>query len=533
MLSAPWLRYACIVILGLIAHSFALQADFFMDDDLHIVGNSAVENGLWMEKTWRWIPYLLWTIAFKAFGTAAPAYHALTLATHLAIACLIYPIGRQLLTSARVLGQEVDRDLAPWLAALIFVSHPLTTEPVHYARCLMIDLVVLFTVLTVWRALVFAEKPSLRSGAWLALVMILGVCSKQPGVGHVTVSAAIVIVGFFDWRQLKADSPRKIAMLGLAGAGVLAMLVPWVHRGIKFFGQQQLLEHGLTQARVFWGYARRIFLPTDLSVDHYVPWTMDWRDPAAIVSSVALAALVGLAVWLLRTRRWKLAGVLLCLALVQLLIRFGYVVAELMVEYRVYAAMPWVALLGGCGLVILIRRQKLAGIAVAALLIAGFTGLSIQRSQLWTDAGALSADAVEQYPLNLRAWGSMQLDAVLANDPRRALDLKKQADAAFEGTLAYNREHPRRAYELSRLHLWYATFLQHCVLAKTKVEGPESGLAYAEQLLAEMSDRFPRWYAQAPAEHPNPLITARDFIEHAVCARAGAEQEQAWRQASR
>lgn len=528
MPSIPWIRYVVIVLLGVIAHVFVLQADFYLDDGMHIVGNPVVEGGTWWEKTWRWIPYFLWAGVFKIFGAAAPAFHALTFVTHLTIACLIYPLGRQLLITTKALPQEMDRELAPWIGALIFVCHPITSEPVHYARCLMIDLVTLFTLLTVWRALVFTQAPNWKNAALLAIVMILGVSSKQPGIGHVSLSAAIVVGAFGSWRQWKSQIDLKnwkhAAALGGAAICLLLILSKWVERGVQAISHPQLWDHALTQSRVFWEYVQRIVLPVNLSTDHYIAWTASWRDPAAIISSLALAGVVGIAVWLLKTRRWRLAGVLLCLALAQVLIRFGYVIGELMVEYRLYPAMPWIALGAGCGLVILMRKQRLAGIVATTVILFGFTTLTIQRSQLWTDASLIAADAVEQYPLNLRAWGSMQYDAAMGNDPQLCLDLKEHGDAAFYGTLAYNREHPLRGYDISRLHLWYATFLQHSAYARTKLDGLEVGAAYSQQLLDEMIEKYPDWYL-IDREHPNPLVMANEYLDKAYCERTAAEQE--------
>lgn len=517
MPSAPWLRFAAIIVLGWIAHYFALQADFYLDDDMHIVNERVVHEGTWTEKTWRWIPYILWSGVFKLFGTAAPAYHALTLALHLTIACLVYPIGRQLLSAGKVFASDEDRNFAAWLGALIFVCHPLTTEPVHYARCLMIDFVALFTLLTVWRALIFAQQPGFRNAGWLALVMILGVCSKQPGVGHVTLSAAIVILAFGNlrgWmRQLKPDSPRRIAILAAVVVCLIAVLAPWIIRGSKALEKPFLFEHALTQARVFWGYAQRVVLPTNLSVDHYVPLTLSWRDPLAIVSSIALAALVGVSIRLLCSRRWKLAGVLICLALAQLLIRFGYVVAELMVEYRLYPAMPWIGLGAACGLVWLMRKQRIAGLAAMALVIGSFTTISVQRSHLWTDIRLLAGDAVEQYPKNLRAHGSVQMAAVLKEDFERVHELEKAGEAAFEATLAYNRENKNRAFELSRFHHWNAIYLTYNAVARRHLFGLDAGADYARSKLEEMRERFPDKYTDERGGVANPLVILTNLFE--------------------
>ncbi len=509
-----------------------------MDDDLHISGVHRVgaDQGHWVERDFRWLPAWIWDGVEQQFGLSSPAFHALTLGTHLLIACLLYPLGSSLLRASRFLEENPYRGkLAAWIAALVFVSHPLTTEPVHYARCFMIDLVTLFTLLTAWCSFRFARRPTFPwAGALLAAIGFATI-SKQTGLFHAGAVAGVALLAFADWESIRHRAKPVTSYLrthrlslSLMGSGLLILCSPFLRLPGRIAGQPYFLEHIATQCRVFWGYVQRILVPTNLSVDHYIPWTMNWRDPAWIAGALGMICLLLLMGWMLTRRRWRFAAVLATLALVHLLLRFINVGPEAMVEYRLYPAMPWLALLMGCGLAALIHQRRRAGIALCAMLLVTYTGLSMNRSALWTDPAKLAQNAVSQYPLNLRAIGSIQYDAALNNDPETVLALSGQGEAAFWGSQEFNRNHRFQQYEISRLHLWHATFLQHQVAATAKLKGAPAGLAEADRLIAEMSAQYPRWYDSAPIGSTNPLLEIRDYlanwIEEMEAARIASER---------
>jgi hypothetical protein len=171
---------------------------------------------------------------------------------------------------------------------------------------------------------------------------------------------------------------------------------------------ERFSHHALTQARVLFGYLWRVFLPLQLSSDHHIPWTTSWADVPAVLGLVVVVA-GGLALlYLALSKRswWAAVG---GIALFHLVARFGHPVDELMVEYRMYPSMPWIALLLALGVTQLLdgyKRTELPWLrpAVLTTLVGGCIALSAMRSWTWGDEDRLVRDVIRHYPHNLRAW---------------------------------------------------------------------------------------------------------------------------------
>ena len=74
------------------------------------------------------------------------------------LAVLVFRLGGRLLAQLGVLPSAASRRQAAFLGALIFACHPLGTEPVHYAKCHMVQLVALFSFWATCEALQFLNS---------------------------------------------------------------------------------------------------------------------------------------------------------------------------------------------------------------------------------------------------------------------------------------------------------------------------------------------------------------------------------------
>ncbi len=96
------------------------------------------------------------------------------------------------------------------------------------------------------------------------------------------------------------------------------------------------------------------------------------------------------------------------IAFFQLVIRYAYTVDELMVEYRVYPAMPWLGLLMALGVILFWEKWAASWprlkLAILGSLACFCVILSAARSWTWADEDRLVRDVIRQYPGNLRAW---------------------------------------------------------------------------------------------------------------------------------
>ncbi|MFT5465412.1 MAG: hypothetical protein ACI8UO_000507 [Verrucomicrobiales bacterium] len=519
-----WTFYVFIGALAVLAHRFVLSADFFMDDYPHILRHSGVIEGEWSSLKFRWLPYLLWSSATAGDPIAHPAtLHALNLIVHIAIACLMLPIGRDFLRRGNWFDSDQTRTQAAALGAIIFAMHPLGTEPVHYTRCLMIDLVTLFSVLTAWFALRFSEKPNARWAIFAIAALIFATVSKKPGFAHAAANLAIVGFVCINWsalRKLRPSGKQILLAIPFALTGI-AFAAYWIWWGIGYLGREQLLgTHALTQGRVFWIYIQQFFLPTELSSDHYVPWSMGLGDLPAVIGSLGVLVLVAGCIWMLFTKRFRILGAILALALAPLLLRFGYVVSELVVEYRVYPALPWFGLLAGCGLIWIVKWNRAAGLSAVAVILTGFFVLSNGRSALWTDSNLLAMDTLHAYPKNLRAITIAQQQAQLDSQYQLVKELAFETDRMLEENEAYNAENSDRQFEMKRVFKHWAIAHQYAIYAIALDEGVDPAIVYADRKIREMSDHAP-W----SITDENPLIMARLALVQFVALRDAQAEE--------
>lgn len=242
--------------------------------------------------------------------------------------------------------------------------------------------------------------------------IVLASRSKEPGIFHALIPLALISVLVVPIAKLKEKwkENKRFRLAGLIGGGSLGVvfLGGWAFLVISRFSDVRgMFHHALTQSRVLGGYFARVLLPSDLCGDHHISWTKSWSDGPAFVG-LALVIVIALIIlnFVIRHRSWF--AVLCGLALFHLYLRFGYSVDELMVEYRMSPAMPWIGLFLALGITRLceLKPSLPPGVRPAAFaaLSVFYIVTSAARSHTWRDEGMLTLDVIEQYPENLRAW---------------------------------------------------------------------------------------------------------------------------------
>lgn len=206
---------------------------------------------------------------------------------------------------------------------------------------------------------------------------------------------------------------------------------------------------------------------------------------------------------------------LLALALAPLAMRFGYVVRELMVEYRVYPALPWIGLLMGIGLTWIWSKKQTYGIAAVAIVLTAFVTLCQQRSHLWSDVDKLLVNNIEQYPSDVRAVSLLQLEAFRREDwdevMRQMLEVEKAVRASFE----FNSEQSYRQLEVNRLGQHWSEAHQYVTFAIAKRDGNEAAIKYADAAIRRMNKVYPGAFINLETGEyveDNPLIMARSAL---------------------
>ncbi|MES2469194.1 MAG: hypothetical protein V4675_17940 [Verrucomicrobiota bacterium] len=479
------------------------------------------------------IPVLLTLVTGWLFPLNPVAAHFWNLLIHLIFAVLIFSWGGRLLRLLDLMETPEIRNQAALVGALIFACHPLGTEPVHYAKCHMVQLVALFGFWATCEAAEYLAFPNRRAGFRFLIATGLCVLSYFPGTVMLGFNLAALVLfnrlgksGDLTARaMLSSPAMRRPAVLvasGLAGSAILYL----AYFFLSAYGQvitnwgEIYPTHIVTQGRVFWEYFQRIFVPVNLASDHFQPWST-FRDPVAVAKLIAFAALLLISAWFVikkgspRSRSFHL---LLLLALIPFAIRMLYVNIEIMVEYRAYNALPWIALLFGCGLTkisVLLSSSKLRWLPTAAVVVI-FMVLSVERGRVWRSAGQLAENVLTQYPLNNRSRVQLQLLDLKQADPLDVLRLHQEAVEVREQINEFNIQSKGRVLiDPIRSNLILIASYQFAVYATAEVAGPTKALAFADESITTLKKRLPASFVNIPNQTQVaawPLLEAREVM---------------------
>lgn len=459
-----WFRVGIIVLAGAAAHVGCLRAVFYLDDWWQIQDSQYVEGGLWWVEPSKILTNLTYYLTWRLAGFSPLAFHFGNLLLHLLGALFVYWLARYLL-AVEPESRPADWETVAWLGALFFAVHPLCTEVTHYARARDHELVGFFSFLAAgWTALALRGKWH-WSGA--ALLAVLGAAlSKGPGLPQALVSTALVALAFSTperWRLL--FSSRLLLVTAVCAIVGSMWLVSGHVRALLFIlvGQrnEQFGLHALTQCRVLPQYLWRMALPVRLCSDHLVQTTLDLSDVAAwVCATFTLAVVAGVIfAWV---RGWKPWALILALGLAPLLLRWLYIASEMMVEYRTYPAMPFVAVSLGGLICYWYKQQPRAATASVCVLLGFFAVLAHRRSSDWSSREALYAQILRSYPLQLRAMNGLSQDDLRAQRYGAILDRHPEFLLRLKQALTITETCPHRGY--ISWPLWFV--VEECAVAE-------------------------------------------------------------------
>jgi tetratricopeptide (TPR) repeat protein len=283
------------------------------DDDLCITKVPAVQAGLtlqgvrWAFTTFQcanWFPLtrLSWMLDAQLFGLSPRAFHATSLALHVANVLLALLAFRRL-TGSLAVGA---------FAAGVFALHPLHVESVAWAAARKDVLSGCFWMLALIAYERWARRgASLWRGAAIALCFGLGLLAKPI---LVTLPCVLLLLDFWPLRRLQAQGGRgwdarlvRRALLEKAGlfaiAGCFGALVLVAQRAGGALTSFERYPLGVRLANAVVAYAiylRRAVLPTDLAVFYPHPGA----SLAASTVAGAAALLLGVSA-LVAWQRWR------------------------------------------------------------------------------------------------------------------------------------------------------------------------------------------------------------------------------------
>lgn len=314
------LRAVIIVIAGALVYANSLSAPFIFDDQTAIIDNQRIRQ-VWplsvplspLRETpvaGRPIVNLTFALNYAGGGMDIRGYRLTNLAIHLLAALTLFGLVRRTLllpSLAPTFGNQAT-NLA-WVAALIWMLHPLQTETIDYVTQRTESLMGLCYLLTVYcsvraleagqgrveAGLPWPEQSRRQTRLWQAAAIIacaIGMACKESMV------TAPVMVVLFDYafvdRALIRKARRIRLYVGLASTWVvLATLMASVPRSTVGFDTISGWTYLLNQAPILLGYLRLAFWPRNLVLDYGVPQPLTLNDVwLPMLGIIALGALV-------------------------------------------------------------------------------------------------------------------------------------------------------------------------------------------------------------------------------------------------
>lgn len=452
-------------VLCVVAYWPALRGPFVYDDIFEIEGNPAIRR-FW--PPWeamrspggfpaRPLSYYTFALNHAVHGLNPLGWHLTNLAVHLGNGLLVGLLVFRMLATARdrdSVAAAVDRaDLTAWVAATLWLVHPLASQPVAYVYQRM-ELMAATAILAALGCFLAGRSP----GMLLTTVAIsaAGMLCKETAA---VIPPAVLLVDWLvvswqpdrPWRSLGAalgSRPLFYASL-FATLGVAAGLV-WLQRG----SYRELttpvwtpLAYALTQPSVILHYLRLAVAPVGQCFDY--GWPAERSIAAALPGLAAVGGAIMAAVWSVPRRPLAACAILLFFLL--LAPSSSLVpVNDICVEHRAYLPLAVVVAAASAAVTTTLKPAPPVLIAGALVLAAVLAGITAARTTIYGSLLDLWTDTAAKAPHNQRAllWVGIALDeAGRQNDAFAAFG---RTIAADPDNRACARAHTFRAALLGR-----------------------------------------------------------------------------------
>ncbi len=308
---------AAVVLLGLAAYANAYRGAFVFDDVRLIRDNPAIRDlaalASWagyLEFQHRWVAYLTFALNYRAGGVSPVGYHAVNVAVHLANALLVHALVVLAFRTPRL----VRSALAPharavaFVAAALFVAHPLQTQAVTYIIQRMTSLTALFYLAAVvlylrWRLAGTAGSRGARAAGFgsVLVAILLAMATKEIAF---TLPFAILLVELSLLEPTRRDLAALVPILATAAIvpaawlaspqASLASALAAADAVTRVQTEVGRLDYLATQLAVVVTYLFLLLFPVGQSLDHDYPIHRSFVAPEVLS---ALAVLLALSFW--------------------------------------------------------------------------------------------------------------------------------------------------------------------------------------------------------------------------------------------
>jgi tetratricopeptide (TPR) repeat protein len=436
-----WLLSLLLLIFTTLAYLPALNGTPIWDDDAHITRPELRSwDGLikiWTQpgSTQQYYPFVhtVFWAEHQLWGDAPLGYHLVNVLLHCLSALLLLQILRRL----QIPGA--------WLAAAIFVLHPIQVESVAWISELKNTLSGVFYLGSGLAYLAFDRTRKLGPYLTSLALFVLGLLSKTV---IATFPAALLVI--FWWKRGKLSFKRDtwplfpFFVLGVTAASFTA----WIERTL--IGAEgsaynfTFVERLLIAGRVIWFYLGKLFWPLEL-IFIYPRWQISQSVPWQYLFPLALAVTLAILGWLSRRRRGPLAGMLFFIGTLFPVLGFLNVYPfrySLIADHFQYLASLGIIVPVSAGIALALERvqawQRWTRYALCGCLLVTLALLSHIQSEMYKDVETVWQTTISKNPTAWMAHNNLgavllqkgQLDDAIQHF-QQAIGIKPDEAGAF------------------------------------------------------------------------------------------------------
>ncbi len=396
--------------IAFILYGHGLEAPFYLDDN-GVLETARNGVGLTATRPLGYFSFYLSALTADAFALLSPW-----------LASFYYRLGNLLvhvLASTVLFGltRELTRNVsAAYAAGLLFLVHPIVSQPVMYVTQRFESLAALFMFSS---AAAYARFRRTDGRRWIAGAVVLGVAAGMTKEVAVVLPAWILLMEFTYFSKLKWD--RRFLFLIPVGA-LLAWPAWTAFRGsANTLTSMPLGQYWLTQGLVLLKHLQLVIYPAEQFLFYDFPMATGLSWPLVGAWSVVLSIL---ATGFLSLNRHPTLGFGILTFFVLMLPVTLLPLPDLFFEHRVYGAFGGFAI--ALGSFVSIRRRRLI-VAIGVVIVVALGIRTFERTGEWNDEVAFFEAHRLRFPDEPRVLASLAVSYYNTGDVVRAQETMGQA----------------------------------------------------------------------------------------------------------
>jgi tetratricopeptide (TPR) repeat protein len=418
---------AFTTLLVLLIYSSSLSGPFLFDDGSNIEDNPHIrltrlswENlaqaGFESPLANRPVANMSFALNYYLAGYRVGGYRLLNILIHILAGLFLYLFFKTTLSLPAVQERYGIHPWLPYVAALIWLVHPINTQSVAYVVQRMNSMAAMFYVFAMWLyARGRLSQNRLNQGLLLAGCVLSGLLA----LGTKEIAATLPLFIFlYEWYFFQDLSHSWLKRGVIFGAAMLLLII-----GVSYLyldgqpltklmaGYQTrnftLVQRVLTECRVILLYLSLLIYPNPnrLNLDYDFPISHSLLDPITTLLSLGMIiAFLALAVRL--ARKDRLLSFCLLWFLANLAIESSIIGLEMVFEHRTYLPSMLIILIGPLLAERYITSKALKITATCAVVMV-FCAWTFERNTVWSSDVAIWSDTVTKSPQKARPHNNL------------------------------------------------------------------------------------------------------------------------------